>query len=272
MDWARAKTILIFILVGVNAVLAGILAFRHWEAARGKADTLAAAVAVLESAGYQLDKSLLPESSAPVLDIARDADTEKAAAEYLLKSPAQAMPLSEGGASIRYMCPLGECVFRTGGSFELTPYEPLDAEDAAGTLTGWLRGMGFWSGELPPDILLTSSGCVVSAVRGGFASWDENAVFAFSGARVVSVSGRWQLGRESRSSLGTSNSAQWSLLSLADYLRASGALPGRLISMELGYRSEVLSPGLTRFTPHWRVELEAGSYYVNALTGAAEPI
>lgn len=273
MDWAKAKTILIFILIGVNAILAGILGYRYWETASAKAEELSEALAVLENAGYELVPEQLPDVSAPVLDLLRDADAERAAAEFLFGSPAEAQPLSEGGASIRYVCPLGEAVFRTGGSFELVPYESLETGELTAALSGWLRGMGFWSGDGYPDIILTDGGGAVRVRRGGFPSWEEEAVAAVSDGKAVSISGHWQLGEARQSpSAGVSNSAHWALLSLADYLGASGEKPGKLVEMELGYGLEVLSPNITRFIPRWRVILESGGYYVNALTGEAEAI
>ena len=269
MDWAKAKTILIAVLIGVNATLAGVLAFRHNEAESSKIRELAEIAAVLELAGYELPPEPLPDDSAPVLDLLRDADAERAAAEFLLGGPAASLPLSTGGASMRYICRLGEAVFRTGGNFDLDFYEPLYTDDIQTTLPDWLRGMGFLTGDSQADIAAADSGAAVHARRGGLLSWDEGATALVFDGKAVSISGRWQLGQIRRSpSIGISNPAHWALLSLAEYLRVSaGGPPGRLLDMELGYSLEVLSSDITRFIPCWRVNLETGSYYVNALTG-----
>lgn len=273
MDWARAKTILIFILVGVNVILGGILLLRRWEVSGAQARRLEAMTDVLEQLGYELPDGQLPGSGAAVLDIKRDTAAEQAVAAALLRGIPEIRLLSTDGTSIEYAFPAGTATFRTGGQFDFLLDLPVPKDEVSGRFFRWLRDIGYWQEEREPELVPTDGGYAVYSYRRGLRVWDEALLVTLSeDGAVTALEGRWQIGRVAQSPSGASNSAEWALLALAEYLRLHGETPGKVLGMELGYRSEIITSDITRLTPYWRVALESGSYYVDSLSGACEPV
>jgi hypothetical protein len=69
MNWARAKTLLIVLLLIVNATLGGILFFREWQTAAQDARALEELCAILENNGLTVRPEQIPPGTALTFDI-----------------------------------------------------------------------------------------------------------------------------------------------------------------------------------------------------------
>ena len=256
MDWARAKTLLICMLLAVNAVLGGIWFFRAHEDGEAARQAERELRRLLYEKGIDTGGAPLPSETALRYDIERDPDMEKAMAEVLIGPVVR-----RDGSAASYQGEGGQADFRLSGRFEITLTQPIAVTGQS--LTELARAMGM----LPPSEEWPSYGYTLEQTAEGLPVWNCTALFSLSKGGLVSVSGQWLAGEVLPVSAEPCFSAGYCLLELAQ--RLPPAERRTLISCTLGFFSEPASPTVERLTPHWRVELSDGIYYVNAVTGRA---
>lgn len=129
MEWSRAKSVLLAVLLCANLFLAGNLAF---QIIQGRAQQRQAMDQVLQLLHQDLgpfDEGMFRQAAGrqPVLAFARSPEKERAAALSLLGT---GQSDTEGGVST-FRSAQGQLVFRTGGELRLTlsaaqPEQPLE--------------------------------------------------------------------------------------------------------------------------------------------------
>lgn len=254
LDWKKVKTLLICLLLIVNAALGGILLLRGTaESARERsADEYLRKL--LGERGVDTGQTEIPGGTALRYDITRDASAELAMAEALLGK----LERVDGSYSY-YEGAGGRADFRSAGRFEILPVSPVVIDGGIGSVAAAM-------GMAPTDRALEND--TLTMYVEGLPVWNMTASFSVREGRLASVSGTWLTGRPLPVSDEKCYSAGYCLLSLADSLSDSDERR-RLLSCRLGFMSERVSPDTERLVPHWLFELSDGLYYVNAFTAKA---
>lgn len=141
MEWHRAKSVLLAVLLCANLFLGGNLAL---QIARGRAQQRQAMDQTLELLRQDLgdfDEAMFraADRRRPVLAFSRSPEKERAAALALLGADQSD---TEGGVST-FHSPQGQLVFRTGGEIRLTLTFPPSTEEPAAFYRQLLEQAGF---------------------------------------------------------------------------------------------------------------------------------
>ena len=129
MKASRLKTIVIVILLLVNAFLLFLLLSRRAEQTQAYERTVEQLCVLFERSGVSFDRVLLPKDSDMYsVSLERDSARETAFAEALLGDDISV--LDSGGGVSRYSGELGSCSIRSGGAVETALSRPVD--DAEG--------------------------------------------------------------------------------------------------------------------------------------------
>ena len=130
MKASRLKTIVIVILLLVNAFLLFLLLSRRAEQTQAYERTVEQLCVPFERSGVSCDRVLLPKDSDMYsVSLERDSARETAFAEALLGDDISV--LDSGGGVSRYSGELGSCSIRSGGAVETAPFSLTSTRAAA---------------------------------------------------------------------------------------------------------------------------------------------
>lgn len=261
MKASRLKTIVIVILLLVNAFLLFLLLSRRAEQVQSYERSVDQLCALYERSGVSLERALLPkDSGVHLLSFERDSAREAAFAKALLGG--EPSLLDSGGGVSRYSGESGSCAIRSGGSVESTLSRPVD--DPADFCRELFRSFGY---EQISSSLAGGSGSVT-----GVRCNDERLIYnaalllSFSDGVLTSASGVFlsEL-KESRRTDGID--AVSALVHFLDYCGASGVVCTEVSALESGYLLQSTSTSSLRLAPVWRITTDVNNYYVNCKTG-----
>ncbi len=265
MDWPKAKTSMIVLLLFINLVLIAFLSARAWSGAAETRRESEALLSLLREAGLEVSSSALSDETAYVCDIPRDSAAELTAVTALNGGAVTMQNL--GGGSFEMTGAAWSAHFRADATFSCQPNFPVPTQDPEAQCARWLRAMGFWMALEEPVFEPTTAGLHLQADVNGLPLWGAGIDFVLEDGALTSFSGRWPLGTPQITSRAPCKTAGWCLLSLASGLSAQGVSPGALVELSLGYNAELISTDVLRLTPFWRADLDSGRYYINAMTG-----
>ncbi len=248
MEWSRAKTLLIALLLVVNVLLGFNAAVRIRERGTREDETVRRALDVVASRGVSLPEAqaLAMPGSMTGYVLTRDAAAERARAEALLGACEEVQP---GGGIYSFTGAAGAVTFRSGGYVEVA-----------------------WNGEETPDLtsFLTPPGAVRAEVRA------EEGVYGLlldglpvSGARLARDeqglwSGTWVFGSVR---LSEQSSVSRAAMILALGTAASQLGEQSIVSLAPACVLTALPSGDIRLTPAWRAETDGAVFHVSALSG-----
>ena len=261
MKASRLKTIVIVILLLVNAFLLFLLLSRRAEQTQAYERTVEQLCELFDRSGVSFDCALLPENSdVYALSPERSSTREMAFAKSLLGDDVSAF--DSGGGISRYSSSLGSCSLRSGGTVDAVLSRPLN--DAAQFSRELFRSFGY---EEVSSSLNGGSGSVT-----GVRCNDERLIYnaalslSFSDGVLTSASGVFlsEL-KENRRTDGID--AVSALVHFLDYCGASGVVCTEVSALESGYLLQSTSTSSLRLAPVWRITTDVNNYYVNCKTG-----
>lgn len=261
MKASRLKTIVIVILLLVNAFLLFLLLSRRAEQTQAYERTVEQLCELFERSCVSFDRALLPKSSAVrTLSLERDESREADFAREILGKDAASF--DAGGGVMRYSSDLGSCLIRSGGAVDAVLSRPV--EDAEGFCRGLFRSFGY---EEVSSSLSGGSGSV-SALRRGKDGPVYNAALTltFTDGSLTAVFGTFLPAlTDGQSASGVD--AVSALVHFLDYCSVSGVVCTEVSAVESGYLLQSSSASPLRLTPVWRVATDVNNYYVNIKTG-----
>jgi len=275
LEWSKVKTILIFVLLGVNLfMLCSLINTLQGERAIRK-EALETAVRVVNGDGLDVRYESVPADAKGIAayEIPRDEAAEaeiasKLIGEYTLASP--------GADTTVYHGQNGEATFRSSGNFEIkitgdfsVPQSKDEATEAARKL---INSTGI---KAMRDSCTFEDGEYVVHFKQGLQKNEivnsDIEVCFFEDS--VTLTGIWAFGSPLSTGEMPRDSAEL-LLEFKNVLKEQNLLPKKILSVEAGYVAGAATGGRLKLQPVWAIECEGvGLYYfdvVRALPVAVE--
>lgn len=265
MSIAKVKTVVIILLLLLNAALGGLVIAREASENAIKKETLESLLCIMEQNGIEFVEPVDPAASAPAcLTVARDTASEQAAAAQLLGE----YSFTDQGAGIHeYSSAAGWMRFRANGEID-AEFAGIDlaGQEADAYVRGLLKAMSVTVTE-ETEHHTTGAGFVLtynSAVE-GLSVVNCRLSFIFEGSELRYISGRRVSGTV-RSGADETVSLPTALMSWLDHMLEQGAVCKQILGVECGYSVSFTAGAELSLNPVWIVDTDTGRFYVNAVT------
>lgn len=261
MKASRLKTIVIVILLLVNAFLLFLLLSRRAEQTQAYERTVEQLCELFDRSGVSFDCALLPENSdVYALSPERSSTREMAFAKSLLGDDVSAF--DSGGGISRYSSSLGSCSLRSGGTVDAVLSRPLN--DAAQFSRELFRSFGY---KEVSSSLNGGSGSVTGMRRSKNGPiYNAALTLTFTDSTLTNVSGTFLSDLdEGRRTDGLD--AISALVHFLDYCGVSGVVCTEVSALDSGYLLQSSASAPLRLIPVWRITTDVNNYYVNCKTG-----
>lgn len=248
MEWSKAKSILLILLLAANIYLGANIALQLRESGMRQRDMIHSAWTIITEQGAEVEEELFSSvgSGREAYTFTRDLEAEKKAAEGLLGTCALESP---GGGIYKYSSDTGEMTFRSGGYTELT-YEGEEPDGLTASLTVACKE-GLEAGETEEGFSLYMHGLPV-----------VGADMKPEGKK--GLSGSWIFGSLSHAEGGSMDKASM-ILALGRAL--SQRVSGKVTALDEIYLLSPTQSGDIKLTPAWRVEQSSGVFYLSTVSG-----
>lgn len=265
MQWSRTKTILIVILLVVDGFLLFNIAGKFVSRYYRQTENAHTIVEILSARGIEIDPDFsLPDTQAlPVLQVDRSRTDEDRFSYGLLGDDALSSEQTSGNA-VQYSSDRGALTWRDGGNVSgvLTPdgyTQPADTKQAQTEAERLLTNAGLTTGNLT----LAASDLTVTASfpTAGVAVFNRVITLTFEKDQIT-VSGMWTFGMPY-----ITKSGNYVTFAAADALFSliSGTEIEQVTGMEQGFLLSESGSGRVQMTPGWRIDTNAGSFFVDSL-------
>lgn len=269
MEWRKLKNLIILILLTVNAFLLVLVGARREEAASYERSALEQTAQVLERGGIQMELDTLVSADrlAPVV-VERDLGRELTLARALLGKASQAD--NRGGGLYLYRG-MGELTMRTGGelSAELSDSAFWHVDHPERHAASLLKKMGVKAEQIGATREGEWTRVRFRQLWNGAPVFSCEVEFTYYSDFLNSVQGTLLTAETGTAEAGEILTLPTALMRFSEEIAAIGDVCSAIRSMEPGYRGTVQSlAGGVRLTPVWLVDTDAGSFYLDGLTGA----
>lgn len=268
MEWSKIKTIILLMLVGVNAFLLLLVGMRAGRGAFYEDETRQAAIQVLERGGIEFELEQVPKDiDLPALTVTRDRESELSMAQTLL---GDVTLTGESEVRPSYTSQFGTAEFSMNGSFVVSFVQDRWRRSAGEALSeasqSCLEQIGF-TGILDQSVTKDSTTTLTY-----FQEWEDSPIFScavtllWEDQVLTSMEGSRLAGTADSSSTQALLSTPTILMRFLSSVSEGGSVCSRIEAMTPGY----LTAGSGRsvqLTPVWRILTDTGAYYVDAVTG-----
>ena len=266
MNWSRAKTILIALLLAVNIFLLVTYIMRDNEVRRDEMTVRSDVCRILSAQGIYVDESVVPLDSVkirPAMLIV--SQNEQKSAERLFGNGTQSLAydgttFSGEGGSIMFSGGVFSLVYESGRSIDNSD----DAKKLAGDIAAKL-GVPMSLRQIECNIAENGYEARVPSLVSGVCVFDCDAEMKISSSGSVIASGKLIGGR-----LITVNgdiiSTSALMLSFADQLKEKGINTLQISKIELGYVSKSPAAGRISLVPMIKITAEQGVFYMDMQT------
>ena len=275
MQWSKIKTIILLILVMVNAFLLVMTGVQEFRSARYQQEARTEAAAVLEKNGI----TFLPEEIPPGMKLAplevtwdRMGENEDGMAQALLGEAVRRD--RDGELQATYTSELGSADFYSSGRFlfRLEPGAvPLNGETPQRHAARCLELLSF-DGE-PAGVAQEGSVTVVTFLQrwAGSPIFSCKAVLTYEEDELRAIDAQRISGASAPAEgTGTLSTASVLIRFLAGIHDGQVSVCNEIRAMTQGYQANLSRP-VTSLTPVWRIVTDTGAYYLDAATGAITP-
>lgn len=270
MEWPKVKNIILIILALVNGFLLVLVLGQRRAVEEYARSAVTRAVEVLDRSGITVSEASLGEAESPPARLTgRDLAAEARAAQALLGE--DVIREDRSGGLYVYESAAGTALFRSSGGFsaQLTDC-PLDGGDPGQHALALLSAMGL-SGE----VAQTPAGDGTVLIRqtvAGLPVYSCTLTFYYRGGCLREIHGALLAGEfqpaEGDAPLDLPNT----LIRFLDGILQRGDVCSAITGLRPGYRLTQSFGAELRLTPVWLVTTNVGSYYVDGLDGAVEPV
>lgn len=269
MEWRRLKTIIILILLLVNAFLLVLVGARRGEARRYAQAALDNTIRVLEQNGVQADRGRLSDAGGLTpLSLERDTAREGQLVRALLDEAVEAD--NRGGGLYLYRGRLGEVSLRAGGelSATLAQDEHWRTQRPEAHAAALLRTMGVDARQTGLSARGEETAVRFRQLWNGVPVFSCEVEFTYADGCLQTIRGSLLIAGQGVAEAGETLALPTALLRFLDGVTQAGDVCSAIQSMEVGYRATVqpLSGGV-RLTAAWLVSSDTADYYLDGATG-----
>lgn len=269
MEWPKVKNIIILILVMVDASLLVLVLGQQRAVDQYARSAVTRAVDVLARNGVAVADGALDDCGAmPPLACTRDIEAEAVIAHALLGEKAARQDRS-GGLYV-YESGTGTALFRVNGDFEarFTGGRPAAARELGDHAGDLMAAMGL-EGEIAAAPEGRSGDVVVYQRVNGAPVYSCRLVFRYEEGELVSVAGTLLSGKTAPAADGgAALELPSALMRLLEGVLERGGVCSEITDLRPGYRVGQSFGAEMLLTPTWLVSTNAGSYYLDGVTGA----
>lgn len=273
MDSSKVKNIIIILLLLVNLLLLGVgVSDRVREMAVWR-DSLRRTEQVLSENGIAVSKDArLRDESLQVKTVSRSLTQEEKNVSAVL---GRVTVVDQGGNRMFYDGEKGQAVFRGTGGFEMLMNEgevPV-GRDAENTAREFLEKMGIRTaeGRSANDVEDGSGTVVLMCESGGTKVLNCTVTFTFTNGSLLLAVGTWPL-ETAASGDASSVDVPTALMRFMASASEKGRVCNEVQGMEMCCVQTASASGTGELTPVWRIDTDAGSFYINAMTGREESV
>ena len=268
MNWSRAKTILIALLLAVDVFLLVVYISRDNGVRRDEMILRADVCNILSAQGISVDEQILPLDSMGIRPavLQRKTDMQKAAVSFFGKvteeKSGENIIYSGEGGSIMFSDDAFSLVYESGESVNSEEEAKALAKAVAGSF-GVTKGIREYSCR--SDEGGYSIG--ISQMFSGVPVFDCGIEVKVSPSGSVIASGKF-IGKGVRVPVdGEVIKTSALMLAFADGAKKEALLPLKILSVTLGYISEMPAAGRVPMSPTLRVTTDKGVFYVDMQSG-----
>ncbi|MBQ4544667.1 MAG: hypothetical protein II996_03750 [Oscillospiraceae bacterium] len=271
MNWSRAKTILIALLLVVNVFLLVTYIARENGVRRDELEVRRQVCDILKAQGITVPQESVPLDSVTITPavIRKSADDAKIAQSLFGE-----VSRSENGESVAYSGEGGNIMF-SKNSFSLvyeSEREIGSPEDARSLAKRIVSKLAFSADSRNFEVTEEDGGykLTVPRVFSGVRVFNCAAEFKISsGGSVIAYGKHIGAGKLSLVKGNVINTSAL-MLSFADAMRERGKTPVTVHAIELGYMAELTAPGVVSLEPMLEISTDSGVFYINMQTGKTE--
>lgn len=268
MNWSRAKTILIALLLAVDIFLLVVYISRDNEVRRDEMALRADVCAILSAQGIDVDEELVPFDSVEIRPavLQRKTDMQKAAVSFFGKvveeKNEENITYSGDGGSVMFSNDAFSLVYESGKS--------IDNEDAAKVLAKAVAGSFAVTGGIRDYICRADEGGYsigISQMFSGVPVFDCGIEVKISASGSVIASGKF-IGKGVRVPTdGNVMKPSALMLSFADGAVKEALCPLKVSSVTLGYISKPPAAGSVSMSPTLCITTDKGVFYIDMQSG-----
>jgi len=267
MDWKRAKTILILLLVLVNLFLLGNLLYTRYEADHAQKAFAEDVASTLSKQGVYIDADQIPRETPrrTALFIQRDELQEQTIAQTLTAGTA-GMDTQRG--LVTAFGPQGAVSWRMGGILEAVVTLPQNAQHSAASAQERSEKLMEACGLDPDSLVMQSTGDTTRIYQcyNGYRVFNSGLTASWTDVSC-SLTGRLYTGTALANESGTEMSPGSVLLYYAAMVQRGEIPAGEILDMECGYVGQTLPASGIKLIPAWRIVTGYGAYDLDAVTG-----
>ncbi len=269
MDWAKAKTIIIALLLGVNIFLLVTYVVRENEARRDELTLRENIVTILNNQGVEVENSVLPQDSMEIRPstIAVQTSAEKVAArlfgEIEVSSQGESTVYSSGRGNIMFLRDSFSLVYEYGEEVADEAAARSVAEEVASKLSVSTSSDAF-------EISDVESGYTVRIpqVFSGVRIFGSDVEIKISKSGSVIGSGKFIGSGRLKPTQGKTFPASALMVKFAQGVRLRGIDRLKITKINYGYIANTPTRGVAPLVPILDIETDKGSFYVNMTDGS----
>jgi len=273
MATSRIKNLIIYILLFVNLFLIGLLASDWLQTRRAERTAMEAVQSVLADSGITMECGLPDNSELKSYTVSRDLTREEEVVSGILGD--LTLQEQQDGSTIYYRGEKGEAIFRGSGYFEvlLENWAVPIKGDTVDTAQSVLRKMGI-KGEFLPEASTRSGGIYTTVVMActyeGVPVENARIEFGFTSDFLMMVSGTRVLDVQREDPSFQPLDEITMLTRFLGIINRNGYVCSELRDISPVYLAPDVSGG--KLVPVWRIEMDAGTFYLNMTTGEEQLI
>lgn len=237
----------------------GLRSAQQYSAQRKTVEEL---VKLFAGDGVSLSESAVSFEVPPAaLTLTRDQTVEKAMAAQFLGDDLTSS--DEGGGIFMFTSPVGQAVFRSAGSFEITGNL---GENSSVIVQNFCKDYGY---EAPPTWFNPLDNGITNAqqIYQGYSVEGSSVTFLIEDGELCSVSGTFLPAAFSVSQSERLLSAPTALIAFLEARRTSGAVVSAVTNIYPCYQYQNTTSAMA-LTPIWCIVTDTVNYYVNCSSGA----
>lgn len=276
MDTVKAKNFIIIVLLLMDGILLALFAADSVRAGTAESTALTGAIEVLNESGISVSESIdFSHGAMSVYSTARDEQLER---QHVTALMGESEYSDQGGSIITYSAVDGggEATFRGVGGIQVqlmdwSPGEDFDAEAAAREMAADL-GIEVLTGNGTAQVNVNENGrgtVVLFCAHEGVLIINCRLIFTFDEPSII-IEGTRPLDTVVSGTAVDVLDAPTVLMRFLEHIRELGQVCSQISSADIAYYFTATAAGDGTLQPVWRISTDTGTFYLNAVTGAAE--